>query len=39
MRTDRRASDVALAALGIGMFLLLWQIIGAYRLAGLTWPP
>ena len=25
--------------LGIGLFFLLWQIIGAYRLAGLTWPP
>jgi ABC-type nitrate/sulfonate/bicarbonate transport system permease component len=39
MKADRRASDVALGVLGIGMFLLLWQIIGAYRLAGLTWPP
>jgi NitT/TauT family transport system permease protein len=39
MKADRRASDVALGALGIGVFLLLWQIIGAYRLAGLTWPP
>ena len=39
MKGDRRASDVALGVLGIGMFLLLWQIIGVYRLAGLTWPP
>jgi NitT/TauT family transport system permease protein len=39
MKGDRRTSDVALGVLGIGMFLLLWQIIGVYRLAGLTWPP
>jgi len=39
MKGDRRASDVALGVLGIGIFLLLWQIIGIYRLAGLTWPP
>jgi ABC-type nitrate/sulfonate/bicarbonate transport system permease component len=39
MKTDHRAGDVALGVLGIILFLLLWQIIGTYRLAGLTWPP
>ena len=39
MKADRSAGDVALGLLGIGMFLALWQIIGVYRLAGLTWPP
>src|SRR5271166_3566283 len=39
MKADRNAGDVALGLLGIGMFLALWQIIGVYRLAGLTWPP
>ena len=39
MKGGRSASDVALGVLGISMFLLLWQIIGTYRLAGLTWPP
>jgi NitT/TauT family transport system permease protein len=28
-----------LGALGIVLFLALWQIIGHFRLAGLTWPP
>ena len=39
MKGDRKAGDVALGLLGIAMFLALWQIIGVYRLAGLTWPP
>ena len=39
MKGDRSASDVALGVLGISLFLLLWQIIGTYRLTGLTWPP
>lgn len=30
---------IVLGALGIAIFLLAWQLIGAYRLAGLTWPP
>lgn len=29
----------ALGLLGLGLFLLLWQLIGHYRLAGLSWPP
>lgn len=28
-----------LGLVGIGLFLGLWQVIGTYRLAGLTWPP
>lgn len=30
---------LALGAIGIGLFLLIWQTIGHYRLAGLSWPP
>lgn len=33
-----KAIDIALGALGIGLFLILWEVIGANRLAGLTWP-
>jgi len=29
----------ALGALGLALFLVAWQVIGVYRLAGLTWPP
>jgi ABC-type nitrate/sulfonate/bicarbonate transport system permease component len=28
-----------LAFIGLGLFLGAWQLIGHYRLAGLTWPP
>ena len=28
-----------LGPVGIGLFLGMWQIIGVYKLAGLTWPP
>ncbi|MDB5585034.1 MAG: nitrate/sulfonate/bicarbonate transporter, inner rane subunit [Devosia sp.] len=28
-----------LGLVGIGLFLGMWQVIGVYRLAGLTWPP
>lgn len=31
--------QAALGALGVALFLLAWQLIGAYRLLGLTWPP
>src|SRR5216683_6201481 len=27
-----------LAAIGLGCFLLAWQLVGHYRLAGLSWP-
>jgi NitT/TauT family transport system permease protein len=30
---------LALGVIGIGLFLGMWQVIGVYRLAGLTWPP
>lgn len=30
---------LVLGVIGIVVFLGLWQVIGAYRLAGLTWPP
>jgi NitT/TauT family transport system permease protein len=29
----------ALGIVGLGLFLLAWQLIGHYRLAGLSWPP
>lgn len=39
MKLDRgKATDLALGVLGIGLFLVLWEVIGSYRLAGLTWP-
>lgn len=25
--------------LGVGLFCVIWQVIGVYRLAGMTWPP
>ena len=28
-----------LAFAGLALFLGAWQVIGTYRLAGLTWPP
>src|SRR5258708_32141976 len=31
--------QLALGVLGIALFLIAWQLIGAYRLLGLTWPP
>jgi NitT/TauT family transport system permease protein len=35
----RVAGQVALGSFGIALFLVAWQVIGAYRLLGLTWPP
>lgn len=35
----RRAQDIAYGALGIVVFLALWEFIGRNGLAGLTWPP
>ena len=29
---------IALAAVGLGLFLAVWQAVGHYRLAGLSWP-
>lgn len=34
-----RAMSLALAVLGITMFLVLWELIGRYRLVGMSWPP
>lgn len=34
-----RTSDLAYGAAGIVLFLAGWEVIGQYRLAGLTWPP
>lgn len=31
--------DLVLGAIGIVLFLGLWQLVGVNRLAGLTWPP
>ncbi|KFC61738.1 ABC nitrate/sulfonate/bicarbonate transporter, inner membrane subunit [Devosia sp. LC5] len=30
---------LVLGAVGVGLFLAIWQVIGTYRLAGMTWPP
>jgi NitT/TauT family transport system permease protein len=35
----KRASAVIYGTLGFAVFLLAWQAIGVWRLAGLTWPP
>lgn len=34
-----RTKDLTLGALGIALFLLGWEMVGQYRLLGLTWPP
>ena len=39
MNPDRRWDRAALGGAGLALFLIAWQIIGHYRLAGLTWPP
>ena len=38
MRPAQRLVDVGLGFAGIAAFLVMWQIIGQYRLVGLTWP-
>ncbi|WP_234990473.1 ABC transporter permease [Aquimixticola soesokkakensis] len=38
-RLKRSCAQRAPALIGIGLFCLAWQLIGSYRLAGLTWPP
>ncbi len=30
---------LVLGAVGVGLFLFIWQLVGTYRLAGMTWPP
>ncbi len=41
--TAKTSSDgiqrLVLGLVGIGLFLAMWQLIGVYKLAGLTWPP
>lgn len=37
-RGREHAGNAALGALGIVLFLLIWQVIGTYRLAGMGWP-
>ncbi|MDE1996537.1 MAG: ABC transporter permease subunit [Rhizobiaceae bacterium] len=39
LRARERIQEIIFGAIGIGLFLVLWQIIGVYKLAGLTWPP
>lgn len=34
-----QAQRLLLGAIGIGLFLLAWEMIGTWRLAGMTWPP
>jgi len=36
---DQRVQTVVLGAVGIALFLALWEAIGVNRLAGMTWPP
>lgn len=36
--SQRQLQDLALGTLGLGLFLIAWEVIGAYRLAGFTWP-
>src|ERR1700677_1859539 len=38
MRPAQRVIDIGLGFAGIAGFLVMWQIIGEYRLVGLTWP-
>jgi len=39
MRRARPSADFLLGLTGVSLFLAIWQLIGVYRLAGLTWPP
>jgi len=34
-----RLTSIIFGALGVALFLALWEVIGVNRLAGLTWPP
>jgi NitT/TauT family transport system permease protein len=38
MSASQRGADLLLGLIGIALFLVAWQLIGAYRLVGLTWP-
>lgn len=37
--TSARGQSFALGLIGVLLFLTAWEVIGTYRLAGLTWPP
>jgi ABC-type nitrate/sulfonate/bicarbonate transport system permease component len=37
--STRRLHELALGAIGVVLFAGAWEVIGAYRLVGLTWPP
>ncbi len=39
MASASRSASVAYGFLGVALFIGGWQLIGAYQLAGLTWPP
>ena len=39
MNGTRRTAEFLLGLAGLSLFLLVWQLIGVYRLLGLTWPP
>jgi ABC-type nitrate/sulfonate/bicarbonate transport system permease component len=39
MSGARRSADFLLGMMGVVLFLALWQLVGVYQLAGLTWPP
>ena len=37
--TSARSQSFVLGLIGVSLFLIAWEVIGTYRLAGLTWPP
>jgi ABC-type nitrate/sulfonate/bicarbonate transport system permease component len=37
--TGGRTQTILLGCFGIILFLILWEVIGRFRLVGLTWPP
>jgi len=39
MAVVQQARTVLLGVIGIGLFLVLWEVIGVTGIAGLTWPP
>ncbi|MFA3919114.1 ABC transporter permease [Ruegeria hyattellae] len=36
---SERATTIFSGALGVFLFLLIWELIGQYQLVGITWPP
>jgi ABC-type nitrate/sulfonate/bicarbonate transport system permease component len=39
MKETSKSKSLLLGALGMLMFAAAWEVIGSYRLAGLSWPP